>query len=161
MFEGSLGSIHDGFDFRTRVCDLIEQFDFPKPVRDDAKRMAMDVEKRYTPSMTAITCLYISSDLNKYDFKNSIDDVLSKYRSAGNGFQPLKKTDSNIKQFIYEVKKRANNIGLGGEINVLINMHSLENGTDSGEMNFGNLRLGSPNCESKPSSQVVMPVFGV
>ena len=86
----TMGSVIKGFTFKDRVYDIIDQFDFPEGVKDDAKRIAFDLSSEHTGRKTAVVCLYLSSQFNGFDFKERMDDVLEKVVGKWpKGFNPL------------------------------------------------------------------------
>ena len=155
----TMGSIMVGSNFNTRVCDLIDQFSFSQQIKDDAKRIVMDLKSSpYKPKTTALVCLYLSSNVNNFNFRDNIKETIDVFNDE---FYSCKPTLDSIKFFVYSIKKKANALDVGNELELLRRMHSLENGFNSTDNNDSVLLLGSPNTEGQCGSQVIIPMTGV
>ena len=154
----TMGSVIKGFTFKDRVYDIIDQFDFPEGVKDDAKRIAFDLSSEHTGRKTAVVCLYLSSQFNGFDFKERMDDVLEKYqylRTKRGKIEPknLKRTSNTKYWFLSEIKKISDKYNMEPKFEMLERMHNkLENTATFPESDLGTRTLCGPNGESQSGS---------
>lgn len=137
------GSINEGFNFFERVCDIIDRYNFPEKVKEDAKRILFDLDNRHHSHQTALISLYISSQFNNYDFKGNVNNILDVYESKG---KKLKKTSRVKTDIVSKIKKKSTEYEIDNTISCLEKMYrKLENARAFPKEDPWSYALSSPN----------------
>jgi len=143
------GSIASGLGFRERVCDTIDRFNFPEDIKDDAKRISFDLPQKHTAKKTAVISLFLSSQLNAFDFRKRLAETIKIYND--DDFFAVVENGPSIRMFLSRIKRDAT--GFEYDFSILERMHKkLEDTSSNTESQSGSLLLSSPDTQSQGGS---------
>lgn len=142
----TMGSIMSGIGFKDRVYDVIDQFPLPEKVREDAKRLAFDMNNEHTTTKTALLCIFVSSNYNKYDFKSNVKNIFKTYNEIKN--HETTTSQGNLYMFVSNLKKLSNEYDF--KLKRMDDMYNLmENSMSLCKVNGTNNTFSSPDSQSQ------------